>query len=137
MKTTLNSWPVGTPDFTTHDILKDYIQETSRRTGVEEITKYGARVSNIRKENGRWQLSYSTLDTKDGQIQEQQSVETFDAVVVASGHYHAPRVPDLAGLKKWKAQWPSRIFHSKAYRSTQEFKGKVSEASFLDLYWMC
>jgi ACS family pantothenate transporter-like MFS transporter len=47
-------------------------------------------------------------------------------VVVASGHYHSPRVPDIPGLKEWKKRWPSRVWHSKAYRRPDEFREKVS-----------
>ena len=49
----------------------------------------------------------------------------FDAVVVASGHYHAPRIPDIPGLAESKAKWPSRIQHSKAYRRPSGFEDKV------------
>lgn len=44
---------------------------------------------------------------------------------MASGHYHANRVPDIKGLKEWKEQYPERIMHSKAYRRPQELAGKV------------
>lgn len=52
-------------------------------------------------------------------------MQDFDAVVVASGHYHAPRIPDIPGLPEAKARWPSRIFHSKRYRRPDSFAGKV------------
>jgi cation diffusion facilitator CzcD-associated flavoprotein CzcO len=46
-------------------------------------------------------------------------------VVVASGHYHAPKVPEIPGLKEWKKIWPSRIQHSKRYRNPHGHEGKV------------
>lgn len=49
----------------------------------------------------------------------------FDSVIVASGHYHAARVPDIPGLSEAKSKWPSRIIHSKGYRKPVEFKDKV------------
>jgi hypothetical protein len=45
---------------------------------------------------------------------------------VASGHYHACKVPDTPGLKEWKAAWPHRVQHSKRYRRPEEFKGQAS-----------
>ena len=51
--------------------------------------------------------------------------QDFDSVVVASGHYHAAKVPDIPGLVEWKRKWPSRVQHSKGYRSPEEFRGKV------------
>jgi len=44
--------------------------------------------------------------------------------VVASGHYHAPRIPDIPGLAALKQRWPTAIQHSKGYRTPDGFKGK-------------
>jgi len=46
-------------------------------------------------------------------------------VVVASGHYHACKVPDIRGLKEWKKEWPERVQHSKSYRRPDEFQDQV------------
>lgn len=46
-------------------------------------------------------------------------------MVVANGHYHACKIPDIPGLKEWKAIWPSRLQHSKSYRTPDEFKDQV------------
>ena len=51
--------------------------------------------------------------------------KSFDAVVIASGHYHVCRVPDIPGLAEWKRRWPSRVQHSKTYRRPSQFKGQV------------
>lgn len=50
--------------------------------------------------------------------------QEFDAVIVASGHYHAPNIPDYPNLKAWKTAFPTRIMHSKLYRSPSLFAGK-------------
>jgi ACS family pantothenate transporter-like MFS transporter len=44
--------------------------------------------------------------------------------VVASGHYHAPRIPDIPGLAALKQRWPTAVQHSKGYRTPDRFKGK-------------
>ena len=49
----------------------------------------------------------------------------FDAVIIASGHYHACRIPDIPGLAAWKASWPDRVQHSKTYRRPEAFAGQV------------
>lgn len=54
------------------------------------------------------------------------SWQAFDKVVVASGHYHANRVPDIKGLSEWRKRYPERVMHSKAYRKPQELAGQVS-----------
>ncbi|KAF1986877.1 pantothenate transporter [Aulographum hederae CBS 113979] len=127
MRTKLRPWPPGTEDFVPHHVLRDYIQDLSRQTGVEDITLYGSRVTQLQKTGGSWRLRYEVLrdaGAKSGRCSKQSYEEVFDAVVVASGHYHAPRVPDIPGLKEWKQQWPDRIWHSKAYRDPESLRGK-------------
>jgi hypothetical protein len=53
--------------------------------------------------------------------------QEFETVVVASGHYNAPRIPDIEGLQKWKERWPDRVQHSKGYRTPYMFRDKVRE----------
>jgi MFS transporter, ACS family, pantothenate transporter len=147
MKTTLNDWPPGTPDYVNHIVLETYIQETSLKTGVDLLTIYGAQVIELRKEGVNWVVRFSTLrkDLLNGKVEEQKrslvsavkpigivfadEFQKFNAVVVASGHYHSPRVPDIPGLKELKKRYPSRVFHSKAYRRPDEFRDKVSPKS--------
>jgi cation diffusion facilitator CzcD-associated flavoprotein CzcO len=45
-------------------------------------------------------------------------------VIVATGHYHAPNIPDLQGLAAWKAAFPDRVWHSKRYRRPEQFRGQ-------------
>lgn len=50
--------------------------------------------------------------------------QLFDAVVVASGHYHAPNIPQIPGLSEWKNAFPDQVSHSKRYRSSQGFENQ-------------
>ena len=52
-------------------------------------------------------------------------MQIFDAVIVASGHYHTPLVPDIPGLAEAKAKWPSNISHSKSFRNADGFREEV------------
>ncbi|EAW12388.1 putative FAD dependent oxidoreductase [Aspergillus clavatus NRRL 1] len=126
MRTKLCAWPDGTPDFVSHVVMKQYIQDTSANAGVEKATVYGARVTSLRKKDDRWDLTWSTLieGLHSGLVEEKDHISTFDAVVVASGHYHAPRIPDIPGLSDAKARWPARIFHSKGYRKPDGFENR-------------
>ena len=51
-------------------------------------------------------------------------------MVVASGHYHACRIPDIVGLKAWRTSWPDRVHHSKFYRNPNEYKNQVRHIGF-------
>ena len=50
--------------------------------------------------------------------------ERFDALVVATGHYHLPYIPDISGLSEYGEAFPGKIKHTKHYDTAEEFRGK-------------
>ncbi|KAL3478541.1 major facilitator superfamily domain-containing protein [Aspergillus californicus] len=124
MRVKLNAWPEGTPDFVSHTVMKEYVQDTSKKTKVHDKTIYGARVTNVSKHEQSWHVTWSTLEQRNDRVEEHEQTSTFDAVIVASGHYHTPRVPETPGLAEAKARWPERIIHSKGYRRAEGYEGK-------------
>ncbi|KAF2851906.1 dimethylaniline monooxygenase [Plenodomus tracheiphilus IPT5] len=141
LQTTLNEFPKGTEDFVTHDVLKDYIQHTAIRTGVHNNTNYNTEVKRVVKNASSWTIEAVTLENdKSGKTSRTSSTtvrsvnvktvraitksQEYDAVVVASGHYHAAKVPNTPGLSDWKVTWPDRVTHSKSYRKPQGYEGK-------------
>ncbi|PYH42507.1 putative FAD dependent oxidoreductase [Aspergillus saccharolyticus JOP 1030-1] len=126
MRVKLNAWPEGTPEFVSHKVMKEYIQDTSRKAGADGVTIYGARVTSVRKDGHKWHVTWTTLQEEEklDSLREYEETATFDAVIVASGHYHAPRVPDIPGLSETKTRWPARIIHSKGYRRPDAYKDK-------------
>ncbi|KAJ6068767.1 hypothetical protein N7499_010654 [Penicillium canescens] len=124
LETKLNTWPEGTAPFVRHFVLRDYIQDTAKKAGVDNVTKYGAQVTKIYKEGSTWTVKWSTLKENDEDIIENEDSATYDSVIVASGHYHTPLIPDIQGLPEAKARWPANIYHSKAFRRSEGFEGK-------------
>ncbi|KAF1935497.1 FAD/NAD(P)-binding domain-containing protein [Clathrospora elynae] len=125
LETTLNPFPTGTEDFVSHAVLKDYIQETAVKTGIHSIIQYDTEVKNISKRAGKWIVETTTLGSDGtGKPLRKVSISDFDAVVIASGHYHAAKVPNTPGLADWKRRWPDKIQHSKGYRTPKEYQGK-------------
>ncbi|KAL1597078.1 hypothetical protein SLS60_008660 [Paraconiothyrium brasiliense] len=125
LTTTLNPFPAGTEDYVSHSVLKDYIQDTAVVTGVERITHYDTEVKHLSKFNGKWRVETVALERQPtGIVERRSTTSTFDAVVVASGHYHAPRVPDIPGIGELKRRYPTRIQHSKGYRTPQRFANR-------------
>ncbi|KAF6232137.1 hypothetical protein HO173_009731 [Letharia columbiana] len=122
MKLKINSWPPGTADFVNHRVLNEYIQDTSYKTGVHLTTKYNTRVEKVFKSGQDWKMQTSTLTRDQGALHRVERDWTFDAVIIASGHYHACRIPDISGLAAWKKRWPSRVQHSKSYRHPRNFR---------------
>ena len=52
--------------------------------------------------------------------QDKVMVDEFDHVIVASGHFSTPNVPEFPGFRGFNG----RILHSHDFRDAMEFKGK-------------
>jgi cation diffusion facilitator CzcD-associated flavoprotein CzcO len=80
LETTLNRFPVGTEDFVTHAVLKDYIQDTAIKAGVHELTHYDTEVRNISKNGKSWTVDTTTLynDESGETTRECNSTVSFD-----------------------------------------------------------
>ncbi|KAL4984229.1 hypothetical protein BDW68DRAFT_180841 [Aspergillus falconensis] len=83
MRVKLNPWPEGTPDFVSHSVMKEYIRDTSRKTGVNDITIYGARVKNLSKQGDSWQVTWTRLKQQDDGFKEEERISILDAIIVA------------------------------------------------------
>ena len=130
MRSTLLDWPEGTEDFVSQDHLERYIQRLAEHTGAQEKTLYDTSVESVYKPPGspHWTVHTRTLSRHEGTGESSfEFVERtwqFDAVVVASGHYHEPRVPNIPGLLNLKQRFPDRVMHSKRYRTPNIFQDK-------------
>ncbi|KEQ72465.1 FAD/NAD(P)-binding domain-containing protein [Aureobasidium namibiae CBS 147.97] len=127
MKLRTHDWKPNTPDFVTHDVLATYIQDTAAANDIFPNISFRTRVNKVEKRGTKWEISTSKLVEEAGEKAIRNTAQTkqeFDAVVVASGHYHAPNIPDYPDLKTWKTAFPTRIMHSKLYRSPSPFAGK-------------
>lgn len=125
MKTTLLQWPEGTPDHVTHHEIETYVQRLARETGAHDVTLFSTRVEEAVKNatTGKWDVRTKTLlKNDDGKHSFQNKDWTFDAVVVAAGHYHVPLIPKVPGLAEWKRDHPDRVRHSKSYRYPYHYK---------------
>ncbi|KAF4964948.1 hypothetical protein FSARC_7175 [Fusarium sarcochroum] len=127
MRSSLLSWPEGTPEHFDHLAVEKYICNIAESNGVANVTRFNTRVEDVAKLPGSdfWQVRSSTLRQKDdGSYAIQRNDETFDTVVVATGHYQEPHIPDIMGLSEWKSRFPERILHSKRFRSPRPFKNQ-------------
>lgn len=61
MRTSLGPWPEATEDFVNHQLLEDYITTLSRSNGVDSITRYNARVEELKKRGATWNVRISVL----------------------------------------------------------------------------
>ncbi|KAF2222224.1 dimethylaniline monooxygenase (N-oxide forming) [Elsinoe ampelina] len=118
-------WNDGTEDFVNHKFLAEYISDAAEANGVLSDIQFGTRVSKVSKFNGPWLVEVTKLEKTAASTGRNDSrLDSFDAVVMAVGHYHACNVPDIPGLAEWKQAHPDRVFHSKAYRYPEDFAGQ-------------
>jgi len=124
MELSTHSWNPGTEEFVPHHVLADYIRDTARANHVEELIQFNTRVTDVKKQGSQWTLGVDKIVSDGSRIAVESTSEGFDALVIATGHYHAPNVPDLPGLAEWKRKFPDRVWHSKLYRRPDAFKNQ-------------
>jgi cation diffusion facilitator CzcD-associated flavoprotein CzcO len=126
MTSALGSWPEGTEPFVSQRYLEEYVQTLAKNHGVDDVTSFHTRVDEVRKtaDGTKWELRLVSLEKGDTGPQLSERTSHFDLVVVASGHYNMPRIPETEGLMEWKSRYPSRIIHSKQYRSPETYRGQ-------------
>ena len=104
------------PSYPPRAVLHDYIMGRVEKSGVRRYVRFATVV--------RW-ISYSEAEAKfevtvkDLEKDETYS-ETFDHVVVASGHFSTPNTPYFEGVESF----PGRVLHAHDFRSADEFAGK-------------
>ncbi|KAJ7722981.1 FAD/NAD-P-binding domain-containing protein [Mycena metata] len=86
-----------------------------------------------------WVLTLRRLERlpESNRIYEEWWTEKFDAVVLASGPYTFPHVPEIEGIVDWsKAKEGDQfsIYHSQVYRRPERYAGKVRWNIYLRMY---
>lgn len=90
-----------------HRQVRQYLESYANTFGVRPHIRFNARVNAITPSNERWRVQ-----GQDG------SADTFDAVIVASGHQNSPSHP------AWREQYTGEYLHSHSYRVPEPFRDK-------------
>ncbi|CAH0050835.1 unnamed protein product [Clonostachys solani] len=127
-------FPAGSNLFPPHQAVKKYLEEYGEE--VKQHVSFSTQVLTIdRVQDGdekHWEIETVDLKTRT------QQKTRFDAVLVASGHYNDPYIPDIPGLAEFDKAYPGAISHSKFYRNPNDYAGKKvivvgNSASGIDL----
>lgn len=120
MKYSDQDFPKGSLIFPPREAVQDYLVRYSG--DIRHLIRFNSQVDDVRlrQENGRDLWDVEVQSTKDGG----RHTGTFDAVVVASGHYSTPFIPDVKNIEDFNEAHPGVITHSKSYRSPEAFSGK-------------
>ncbi len=97
-------------------VLFDYIEGRVKKAGVRDQIRFDTVVRHVRHDPGRKTFTVSVHDLK----QDRDYDETFDHVIVASGHFSTPNVPEFEGFDTFNG----RILHAHDFRDAREFSGK-------------
>ena len=84
---------------------------------LNEYIKYNTKVTHIDFDEATRKFNVQVSEVKNHTGQDRY--ETFDYVIVATGHFWAPNFPEFQGIETF----PGRILHSHDYKSAKEFKG--------------
>jgi cation diffusion facilitator CzcD-associated flavoprotein CzcO len=105
------------------ELIREWIEDIFVRNGYGKLVKLNTTVEKAEKKDGKWVLTLRTEEPGKNWWWQ----ESFDAIVVASGHYNLPWFPKIPGLLAYESRFPGRILHSKHFRDPKKFKGKVSQ----------
>ncbi|KAE8355771.1 hypothetical protein BDV28DRAFT_128348 [Aspergillus coremiiformis] len=116
-----------------YSTVKKYLDEYAEE--VKDYIHLHTQVVNVKSggsEADPWVVTTKNLRTGV------DKTDTYDAVVVATGHYDVPYTPDIPGIKLWDEAYPGVISHSKFYDSPEPFREKKvivvgSSASGVDI----
>ncbi|MES2869091.1 MAG: NAD(P)/FAD-dependent oxidoreductase [Pseudomonadota bacterium] len=98
------------------EVLWDYIQGRVRKAGVRNYIRFNTAVKQVTFDHGTREF---TVTAHDYGLQ-QSVTQVFDYVIVASGHFSTPHVPEFEGFERFSG----RIMHAHDFREATELKGK-------------
>ncbi|KAI9115387.1 hypothetical protein K1719_013706 [Acacia pycnantha] len=105
--------------FPGHEEVLRFLDGFAEEFGILELTRFESEVVRVelvreRKEEG-WLVEWRSRGS------ESLSRETFEAVVVCSGHNTVPKLAEIPGIENWKRYQ----MHSHNYRVPDPFEGQV------------
>ncbi|MGQ0457947.1 MAG: flavin-containing monooxygenase [Hyphomicrobium sp.] len=104
------------PSYPPRAVLHDYIKGRIEKSGVTSYIKLNTPARSISYDDASEKFTVTVRDlAKDA-----AETSHFDYVIVASGHFSVPNVPEFEGIKTF----PGRVMHAHDFRSADEFAGK-------------
>ncbi|TCM70754.1 trimethylamine monooxygenase [Acinetobacter calcoaceticus] len=98
-------------------VLWDYIQGRVDKADVRDLVRFNTAVKQVDFDQEQQCFHLQLNDHEHNQVYSEQ----FDYVIVASGHFSTPKVPEYEGFDKFNG----RILHAHDFRDAVEFKDKT------------
>jgi trimethylamine monooxygenase len=106
--------PIGS--YPPRAVLWDYIKGRVEKAGVRDQIRFSTSVRQVEYNEDRRVFSVTVHNLPEDRMY----TEEFDHVVVASGHFSTPNVPQFEGLETFNG----RVMHAHDFRDALEFKDK-------------
>ena len=97
-------------------VLFDYIKGRVEKAGVRKYIRFNTNVRDVRHDPASAKF---TVTARDG-VSDSETIEEYDHVIVASGHFSMPNVPHYEGFENFNG----RILHAHDFRDAREFAGQ-------------
>ncbi|VEG51880.1 flavin-containing monooxygenase FMO [Mycolicibacterium aurum] len=106
------------PSFPPREVLFDYIAGRAKKSNVRQFIQFDTAVRNVSFDDTTqtFAVAVESCDSGESTLR----TESFDHVIVATGHFSTPNVPEYPGFESF----PGRILHSHDFRDAVEFAGK-------------
>lgn len=97
-------------------VLWDYIKGRVEKAGVRDFIRFNNVVRRVTWDEKTQLFTVIAHDRKA----DTESSETFDHVIIASGHFSVPNAPEFPGFETFNG----RIMHAHDFRDAREFTGR-------------
>ncbi len=104
------------PSYPPRAVLLDYIMGRVEKSDVRKYVRFNTAVRWVEYSEQTEKFTVTVMDHDKGELESDE----FDYVVVATGHFSTPNVPEFEGLDRF----PGRVLHAHDFRDAAEFAGK-------------
>jgi trimethylamine monooxygenase len=104
------------PSYPPRAVLFDYIEGRVKKAGIRDMIRFNSPVRHVSYDEQEGLFNVTVQDHNKNT----EYTEQFDFVIVASGHFSTPNVPEFTGFESFGG----RILHAHDFRDALEFKDK-------------
>jgi trimethylamine monooxygenase len=104
------------PSFPPREPLADYITGRARKSDLRKQVRFSTPVRSVSYDEASGKFTVAAQDLALDRLLS----EEFEHLVVATGHFAIPNVPQFEGIERF----PGRVMHAHDFRSAEEFIGR-------------
>ena len=104
------------PSYPPRPVLFDYIIGRAKKAGIQKYIRFNSNVRDVGYNIAKAKFTVTARDC----LKDTETVEEYDHVIVASGHFSMPNVPYYYGFEDFSG----RILHAHDFRDAREFAGQ-------------